>query len=101
MSGNKDAQCPPGLDPSVCEFARRADDEWRQWATSHITQLDTKVDTLVKNTGDIIDFFNAGKGFFVIVRWVGTLAKYLTYIGAVLGALWAFVKFGAWVPPKL
>lgn len=86
--------CPAGLDAEECDIARRADDEWRQWASQEIRSLRSNIQDIKKNTEEIVAFFNAGKGFFAVVRWLGTFAKWVSYIGAVAAATWAAMKMG-------
>ena len=47
-----------------------------------------------KNTDEIVEFFEAGKGFFSVVRVVGTVAKWVTTVAAALVVMWALAKYG-------
>lgn len=47
-----------------------------------------------KNTDEIVAFFEAGKGFFAVVRWTGVAAKWITTIAAAAALAWAVVKYG-------
>lgn len=46
------------------------------------------------NTDEIVEFFQSGKGFFRVVRGVGTAARVVGYIAGAAGILWAVTKFG-------
>jgi len=60
-----------------------------------ITQANSTVIQAVKaNTDEIVEFFQAGKGFFIVVRSVGTIAKWIAYIAAAFGIAWGMAKFG-------
>lgn len=68
-----------------------------------IGALQGSVSTIEKNTGDIVEFFNAGKGAFRFLSMLATLAKWLGYIAgactAVYGAL-QLAKTGIDIRPK-
>jgi hypothetical protein len=59
--------------------------------TDSIQRLEGSVGAIEKNTGDIVEFFNAGKGAFKFLGWLATVGKWVAYIAgavtAVLGAL--------------
>lgn len=46
------------------------------------------------NTDEIVAFFEAGKGFFQVVRGVGIVAKWVTTIGAAIVVFWFVFKYG-------
>ncbi len=46
------------------------------------------------NTDEIVAFFEAGKGFFQVVRGVGIVAKWVTTIGGAVVILWLMFKYG-------
>lgn len=47
-----------------------------------------------KNTEEIIEFFKAGKGFFKIAGYAGTVAKWVTAIAAAIAGVWAATHLG-------
>lgn len=80
---------------------RRADDSWRSLVTERIDSLEKQIaanttitEAIKSNTDEIVEFFQAGKGFFVVVRSVGALAKWIAYIAAAAGLAWGIAKFG-------
>ncbi len=94
--------CPVG-DPADCPIPheRRADDHWRRQVTDRMDAFEarlaenTSVTHAIKtNTDEIIEFFQAGKGFFVVVRSVGALARWVAIIAAAAGIAYGVVKFG-------
>ena len=61
------------------------------------------IDKLVKETGDLLEFFTAMRGAFKVLHWVGKLAKPVGMIAAATAAVmtaWSQVKGGG-PPPKL
>lgn len=54
----------------------------------------TLTEAVKRNTDEIVEFFQAGKGFFTVVRSVGTMAKWIATIAAGLGIAYGIVKFG-------
>lgn len=46
------------------------------------------------NTEEIVLFFQNGRGFFRVVRGVGTAARVIGYIAGAAGIIWAVTKFG-------
>lgn len=73
---------------------RRKDDVRIEALSERMAELETNVKAIKANTDDIVAFFEAGRGFFVVVRWTGTLAKWIAYIAAAVGIAWAITKFG-------
>lgn len=58
-------------------------------------EANTKLTNVVKaNTDAIVEFFEAGRGLFVVVRWTGLLAKWVTTIAAAMALAWGMFKFG-------
>jgi len=43
---------------------------------------------------EIVQFFEAGKGFFTVVRTVGSAAKWVAIVAAACGIAWGVLKFG-------
>lgn len=78
------------------EVGRRMDDLAAQLAanTTVTKENSTMISAVKQNTDEIVAFFQAGKGFFVVVRSVGTLAKWIAYIAAASGLAWGVAKFG-------
>lgn len=102
MTDRAPPPCPAG-DPAHCPVPhdRRADDGWRHEVTARMDNFErrlaenTAVTHAIKsNTDEIIEFFQAGKGFFVVVRSVGALARWVAIIAAAAGIAYAVVKFG-------
>lgn len=60
-----------------------------------ITQHNSTVIEAIKtNTDEIVEFFQAGKGFFTVVRAVGSVARWVAIIAAASGIAYGIVKFG-------
>ena len=96
------ADCPVG-DPADCPIPRerRVDDPWRNSVTERMDAFErrlaentTLTQAIKANTDEIVEFFLAGKGFFTVVRSVGTVAKWIATIAAGLGIAYGVVKFG-------
>lgn len=96
-----DAQdCPVGS-PDNCPLERRKDDPWRHQVTERMDGFDkrlaentTLTAAIKSNTDEIVRFFEAGKGFFSVVRGVGIFAKWVTTIGAAIVIFWLVFKYG-------
>lgn len=95
-----DPDCPAGS-PENCPIDRRRDDPWRHTVTERMDAFDrrlaenTSLTAAIKaNTDEIVAFFQAGKGFFTIVRGVGAIARWLAIIAAACGIAYGIVKFG-------
>lgn len=73
---------------------RRSYDPWRAQVTERLDSFDDQIKAIKANTDDIVEFFEAGRGFFVVVRSVGAFAKWLAAIAAGLGIAYAVLKFG-------
>ena len=94
--------------PIIERETRRHDDPWRADITQQMqamsqqhTQLKKAVEDntsitkeIQANTKDIVEFFEAGKGFFTMASYVGMLAKWVTAVAAAIVAVWAAVKWG-------
>jgi hypothetical protein len=90
------------------EHFRRADDPWRADITQSIDLLKSQhneirkavdentiiTNTIKANTDEIIEFFKAGKGFFKIAGYAGTIAKWLGAVAAAVTAIWAATHLG-------
>lgn len=64
-------------------------------ALEHRIAENTELTHAIKaNTEQIVLFFEAGKGFFQVVRGVGNAARVVAYIATALGITWAVAKFG-------
>lgn len=87
------ADCPAGS-PDNCPLERCKDDPWRHQVTERIDAIDGQIAVIRKNTEEIVAFFEAGKGFFQVVRVVGTIAKWITTIGGAVVVLWLVFKYG-------
>jgi len=80
---------------------RRADDSWRALVTERIDSLEKQIaanttltEAIKSNTDEIVEFFQAGKGFFTVVRAVGSVARWIAIIAAAAGIAYGIVKFG-------
>lgn len=83
------------------DVERRANDPWRATVTARIDALEHRLaenteltHAIKENTEQIVRFFEAGKGFFQVVRGVGNAARVVAYIAAAAGITWAVAKFG-------
>lgn len=95
-----DPECPVGS-PDNCPLERRRDDPWRHSVTERMDGFDrrlaenTVLTAAIKtNTDDIVAFFEAGRGFFQVVRIVGTVAKWVTTVAAAFVVFWFIFKHG-------
>lgn len=93
-------ECPVGS-PDNCPLERREDDPWRHAVTVRMDGFDGRLaentaltHAIKKNTDEIVAFFEAGKGFFQVVRGVGIFAKWVTTIGAAIVIFWLVFKYG-------
>lgn len=101
MSAEKDEQgrewlspeCPVGS-PDNCPLEPRKDDPWRHQVTERIDAIDGQIAVIRKNTEQIVAFFEAGKGFFQVVRLVGIVAKWVTTVAAAIVVFWFVFKMG-------
>lgn len=50
--------------------------------------VESKVDSLDKNTQAVVAAFNAASGAFVVLEWVAKAVKPILVIGAFCGAIW-------------
>lgn len=87
------AECPAGS-PDSCPIERRKDDPWRHSVTERIDAIDSQIAVIRKNTEEIVEFFEAGKGFFSVVRGVGVIAKWVTTIAAAVVVFWFVFRHG-------
>jgi len=51
------------------------------------------------DTSAIVEFFEAAKGAFTVLGWLGKVAKWVTAISAAGAVVWALVKTGT-IPTK-
>jgi hypothetical protein len=57
--------------------------------------VEHKVDKIDKATTDVVSAFNAAQGAFVVLEWLGKLAKPILWVGglvAAAGVLWQNFK---------
>ena len=87
---------------------RRANDPWRAQVSSRIDDLEKNLSETMRvthennvlileikgSTDEIVQFFESGRGFFRVVRGVGTAARVVGYIAGAAGILWVVTKFG-------
>ncbi len=92
--------CPVGS-PDNCPLERRKDDPWRHGVTERMDGFDkrlaentTLTQAIKANTDEIVEFFQAGKGFFAVVRGVGAVARWLAIIAGACGIAYGIVEFG-------
>jgi len=56
-----------------------------------LLEVETKVDTIDKNTKGLVDAINALDGAFKVLGWVASAAKPILWVGALImaaGAVW-------------
>lgn len=101
--------CPAG-DPAHCPIVPNRRHEDPRWSKIHdrmegfeaamrdqakaLAENTTVTNAIKANTDEIVAFFQAGKGFFTVVRAVGIAAKWITSIAAAAVLLWALFKYG-------
>jgi len=73
---------------------RRVEDHWRAGMDERLAALEADVRAIKQNTDEIVQFFEAGKGFFTVVRTVGSAAKWVAIVAAACGIAWGVLKFG-------
>ena len=54
--------------------------------------VESKVDSLDKNTQAVVAAFNAASGAFVVLEWVARAVKPILVIGAFCGAIWLAIE---------
>ena len=50
--------------------------------------VESKVDSIDKNTQEVVKAFNAAAGAFIVLEWIAKAVKPLIVIGAFFGAIW-------------
>ena len=50
--------------------------------------VEAKVDSIERNTQEVVKAFNAASGAFQVLEWVAKAVKPLIVIGAFFGAIW-------------
>ena len=50
--------------------------------------VEAKVDSIEKNTQEVVKAFNAAAGAFQVLEWIAKVVKPLIVIGAFFGAIW-------------
>jgi len=87
---------------------RRSDDPWRADITQSINLLKSQhseiraavdqntiiTNDIKANTEEIIEFFKAGKGFFITLSYLGKAAKWVTAISGAIAVAWAAFHLG-------
>jgi hypothetical protein len=56
-----------------------------------LIEVESKVDKLTKDTGDIVTAFHAAQGAFIVLEWLARIAKPLLWIiglSTLLGTIW-------------
>jgi hypothetical protein len=49
--------------------------------------VELKVDSIEKNTADVVKAFNAAQGAFTVLEWFGKIAKPILFVGACVTAV--------------
>lgn len=82
----------------------RDEQAWRDYVAARLREGDAQmqamrntIDDVKQNTKDIVDIFNAVRGGFRVLGWLGSLLKWLVIVGAPLGTAWLVIK--GWVAP--
>jgi hypothetical protein len=55
---------------------------------SRLVAVESKVDSIDKNTQEVVKAFNAAAGAFQVLEWIAKGVKPLIVIGAFFGAIW-------------
>ena len=50
--------------------------------------VEQKVDSLDRNTQEVVKAFNAASGAFTVLEWIAKAVKPIIVIGAFFGAIW-------------
>ena len=101
MSDEREEECPAG-DPANCPISERRSDDprWRDMGErmdgfDNALFANTLLTREIKaNTDEIVAFFVAGKGFFRVVKFIGSMAKWVTMIAAAAVTVWALFRYG-------
>lgn len=54
--------------------------------------VEQKVDSLDKNTQEVVKAFNAAAGAFTVLEWLARAVKPILVIGAFCGAIWLAIE---------
>jgi hypothetical protein len=60
-----------------------------------LCEVEAKVDKLQGDTASVVQAFNAAQGAFIVLEWLGKIAKPLLWLiaaGAVLSTFWNNIK---------
>lgn len=79
--------------PHECPAAGDFDARFRT-GTERMERLEAKIDGNSADTREVLDILHAGKGFFTVVGWFGSVAKYCALVGAPIVAFWYTLKNG-------
>jgi hypothetical protein len=55
---------------------------------NRLLAVEVKVDSIEKNTQDVIKAFNAASGAFLVLEWIAKAVRPIIIIGAFFGAIW-------------
>lgn len=55
---------------------------------NRLLAVEAKVDSIDKNTQEVVKAFNAAAGAFQVLEWIAKAVKPLIVIGAFFGAIW-------------
>lgn len=65
-----------------------ADEVTHEHIYNRLLAVEAKVDSLDKNTQEVVKAFNAAAGAFQVLEWIAKGVKPLIVIGAFFGAIW-------------
>jgi hypothetical protein len=65
-----------------------ADEVTHEHIYDRLLAVEVKVDSIEKNTQDVIKAFNAASGAFLVLEWIAKAVKPIIIIGAFFGAIW-------------
>lgn len=93
-------ECPAG-DPASCPLQRRAEDPRWQEMSSRMDSFEDALRTntaltkeVKQNTDEIVSLFQSAKGFIRFMGMLGTVAKWVTKVGAAVAIGWAIFRYG-------
>ena len=65
-----------------------ADEVTHEHIYDRLLAVEVKVDSIEKNTQDVIKAFNAASGAFLVLEWIAKAVRPIIIIGAFFGAIW-------------
>lgn len=79
--------------PHVCPAMEELEARFAA-GTERMRRLEDKIDGNSADTREVLDILHAGKGFFKVVGWIGSMVKWAAAIGAPLIAFYYALKHG-------